>query len=111
VKLFSARKTVLKILVGGFVVLVFLGTGVVFSKVAGAQESAARAGRIDAACANMRRLSRKPLATCEKELESEASFLGKLGPKKFQCLAEMKTLDDYPPCKDFEYLKTHSPAR
>lgn len=107
IKLFSFKRTAMKLAAGGLFLVVLFVSGWLFSRLSGAVQGVELDGHLDAACANLRKLSGEPLETCEEELKAERPGLGGYYGRKLQCLAGLESLENYPDCKDFNKLNAY----
>ena len=107
IKLFSFKRTAMKLAAGGLFLVVLFASGWLFTRVSAVAQDAQLDDHLEAACANLRELSGEPLESCESELEAERPGLGGYYGRKLQCLAALESLEAYPDCKDFEKLKAY----
>lgn len=107
IKLFSVKKTGLKLAAGGLFLCLLFVSGFLFTQMTSWFDDARLDGHLEAACANLRRLTSEPLETCEEELSAKHAGLGGYYGRKLQCLAALESIESYPDCKDFNELKAY----
>ena len=107
IKLFSFKRTAAKLLAGGAFLVVLFVSGFLFTRMTSWATDSRLEDHLEAACANLRRLSSEPLETCEADLEAERPGLGGYYGRKLQCLAALESLESYPDCKDFNKLNAY----
>jgi hypothetical protein len=99
-------RSIKKLLGGVLFLIVLFGLSRAFIYYSAWRAESEASDLLQEACMNLRKLSDKPLPTCESELTAESKGLGGYYPRKLRCLRGLSNLEGYKACSNLGNLET-----